>query len=104
MARSRLRLHEILVNLLPENEQFVYFQPKSNVTMQYPCIVYQRDYDDTKFANNSPYGHYKRYRLTVIDRDPDSEIPDKVKNLPLVSFDRFFVADGLNHDIYKIYF
>jgi hypothetical protein len=72
--------------------------------MKYPCIVYHRDSANTKFADNSPYDYTKRYRLTVIDQDPDSELPDKVAMLPLCTFDRFFTADNLNHDVFTLFF
>lgn len=82
----------------------VYFQPPPSVSMKYPCIVYRRDYATTIFADNTPYKNKKRYQITVIDPDPDSEIPDKVAKLPMCSFDRFFTADNLNHDIYNLFF
>jgi len=82
----------------------VYFQPPTNVRLQYPCIVYHRDFADTKFADDEPYNHTKRYQITVIDQDPDSEIPDKVAALPMSLFNRFFTADDLNHDVYNVYF
>lgn len=84
--------------------QNVYFQPPAGMEMTYPCIVYNRDYRDTKFANNGVYASTKRYQVTVIDRDPDSDIPDKIAAMPLCRFDRFFAADGLNHDVYNLYF
>jgi hypothetical protein len=96
----RLELHEILKAITPN----VYFQPKENVALEYPCIIYNRDFRDTKFADNVPYDSVIRYAVTVIDRDPDSEIPDKVAALPTSSFNRFFTADGLNHDVYQLYF
>lgn len=82
----------------------VYFQPPSNVQMQYPCIVYQRDNAITKFADNGPYRYTKRYQVTVISRDPDSDVPDKVAELRMCTFNRFFVADNLNHDVFELYF
>lgn len=82
----------------------VYFQPPANVQMVYPCIVYQRDYAVTQFADNKPYSHKKRYQVTIIDEDPNSEIPGKIADLPLSSFNRFFPVDNLNHDIYNVYF
>lgn len=96
----RLLLHQILVGLTPN----VYFTPDSNTKMVYPCIVYQRDYADTKFADNGVYSNTKRYQVTVIDHNSDSEIPDKVAALPRCRFVRFFAADQLNHDIYNLYF
>ena len=99
-AQDRLLLQGILETITPK----VYFQPPANVQMEYPCIVYQRDYADTKFAGNSPYHNTKRYQVTVIDRDPDSDIPDKVAALPMCRFDRAFVADNLNHDVFRLFF
>lgn len=72
--------------------------------MQYPCIIYKRDYMDTKFSNNKPYKHKKRYQVIVVDADPDSVIHEKVAALPLCSYDRFYTADNLNHDVYNLFF
>lgn len=82
----------------------VYFAPDENVKMKYPCIVYQRDYADTKFADNKPYAHKKRYQVTVITQEPDDPVPDKVAMLPMSTFNRFFASEYLNHDIYNVYF
>ena len=82
----------------------VYFQPPEAVKMAYPCIRYERDNAKSVFANNAPYRHTKRYQVTVIDRDPDSAIPDRVAALPLCTFSRHYTADGLNHDVYSLYF
>lgn len=98
---QRSTLHDLLVNTLGSSN--VYFQAPPNLQMQYPCIVYKRERVSTKFANNGLYRYLKRYQITVIDRDPDSLIPDAVAALPLCSFDRFFVANGLNHDVFNIY-
>lgn len=109
MAKDRLQLQTLLENLLvteeePDKKLKAYFQPPANVQMEYPCIVYLRDTRRTDYAGNAPYKDHKRYQVTVIDEDPDSEIPDKVAALPLCSFDRFFVAENLNHDVYSLYF
>jgi len=100
MGRSRLQLHELLVTLTPN----VYFQPPANVQMNYPCIVYKRGNADTQFAGNKPYAYTKRYMVTVIDRDPDSPIPDKVAQQPMCLFDRNYAANGLHHDVFNLYF
>lgn len=99
----RQRLHDILKGLVGSGNK-VYFQPPSTIQMTYPCIVYKRDNLDTKHAGNKPYSRTKRYQVTVIDPDPDSDIPDKVSALSLCVFDRHFTADDLNHDVYTLYF
>lgn len=82
----------------------VYFQPPENVTMVYPAIVYNRDYQNVGYADNTPYSRTLRYQVTVIDRDPDSLIPGKVASLPLTRYVRHFATDNLNHDVYDVYF
>lgn len=81
----------------------VYFQPPQNHQIQYPCIIYKRDNADTKFADDKPYDIRTRYMVTVIDTDPDSDIPKQVALLPMSSFNRFYVVDNLNHDVYSVF-
>lgn len=45
-----------------------------------------------------------RYELTVIDKNPDSDILDRVASLPMCAFERHYTADNLNHDVYNIYY
>lgn len=82
----------------------VYFQPPANIHMEYPCIVYGRDRAETEFADNKPYSYQKGYQVTVIDRNPDSDIPDKVAKLPKCVFATHFTADNLNHDVFNMFF
>ena len=82
----------------------VYFQPNDNTRMVYPAIVYERDGLDDKRANNEAYSQTKRYRITVIDRNPDSVIPDLLSRFPMTRFTAHQVRDGLHQDIYTTYF
>lgn len=82
----------------------VYFQAPPNNLMQYPAVVYERDDVETSYAGNNPYFNTKRYQVTIMDYDPDGEIADKIGALPQSAFNRHFNADGLNHDVYTIYF
>lgn len=97
---SRLELQTLLKSFT----EHVYFQPPTNIEMQYPCILYQRDHSRSEYADNRLYRRTKRYQVTVIDRDPDSELPDKVEDLPLCSFDRYFAAEHLNHHVFHLFF
>ena len=99
---QRLQLHTLLELLL--GSESVYFQPPTGKLMEYPAIVYELDRIDTNHADNKPYTHAKRYQVTVITRNPDSDIPDKVAALPTCSFDRSFTADNLNHTAFNLYF
>lgn len=99
---KRLELQDLLEFTLGSPN--VYFQPPANVQMKYPAIVYERDQADSKFAGNALYRYTKRYMITVITKDPDSEVPDKVAALPMCLFSRHFAADNLNHDVFNLYF
>lgn len=82
----------------------VYFQPPASVKMQYPCIIYSLDSARLEHADNRLYRYTKRYQVTVIDRNPDSDLPDAVIELPLCEFDRSFAADNLNHYVFNLFF
>jgi hypothetical protein len=99
---SRLELQTLLESLIPAGQ--VYFQGPGEQSMQYPCIVYKRDSAKTEFAGNHPYRYLKRYQVTFISRNPDADVPDKIAALPMCLFNRHFGANGLNHDVFTLYF
>lgn len=82
----------------------VYFQPPKSISMSYPCIVYNREAMDLRFANNSIYSGKTRYSVTLIGYDPDSPVIANILKLPLTSFDRHFASDNLNHDVFNVYY
>lgn len=102
MARPRIELDEILRGILGSSN--VYFQPPESTKMRYPAIVYNRDRTWDMYADDGKYVKYKGYSITHIDWDPDSPVLDKLEALPLCSFIRHIVSDGLNNDVYLIYF
>lgn len=99
---QRLELQALLEELLGSSN--VYFQPPNTFQMEYPCIVYQRDNARTEFADNKPYTFTNRYMVTVMDRNPDSLIPARVAAVPQCEFNRFYIAEGINHDAFTLYF
>ena len=99
---SRLELQTVLEELLGSRN--VYFQPPSSVQMKYPAIVYSLNPIKKLNANNAAYKLLKSYDLTVIDEDPDSEIPEKVLAFPYCSHDRNFISDNLNHYVFTLYY
>lgn len=99
---TRLDLHEIFCSTLGSRN--VYFQPPETIKMNYPCIVYERASNDTRFADNRPYKSIRRYTATIIDKNPDSQLPDKLGGLPLCRLNRVYTADNLNHYVFDIYF
>lgn len=99
---TRLELHELLCDTLGSRN--VYFQPNESVKMKYPAIVYSRDDIENAYANNGVYMRSPAYQLIVIDPDPDSEIVDRISQLPKCTFDRHYTSDNLNHDAFTIYY
>lgn len=99
---NRLELHEILCRILRSRN--VYFQPPESLKMQYPAIVYSRDDIQNTFADDVVYMQKHVYQVIVIDKDPDSEIVEKVSKLPACRFDRHYISDNLNHDSFLLYF
>ena len=99
---SRLELHEVLCQIL--GSRSVYFQPPEDMIIKYPAIVYSRESIDNTFANDDVYNQQRSYQLTVIDRDPDSEIVDKISRMKMCSHSTHFVVDNLNHDVFIIYY
>lgn len=99
---DRLLFHEELVNLLGSDH--VYFQPPENLLMKYPAIVYSRTNIDNIHADNLHYLQNRGYQVIVIDYDPDSEIVDRVAEFHKARFDRHYVSNNLNHDVFTIYY
>ena len=99
---QRTDLHELLVEAVGSRN--VYFQAPEGLKMKYPCIVYERERIESEHANNLPYLHHKRYSVTVIDKDPESAIPDKIAQFPMCRHDRHFVTDNLHHDVFTLYY
>lgn len=99
---NRLDLHEILCGILGSRN--VYFSPPASVLLNYPCIIYSRSNIQNTYASDAVYKQNDLYSITVIDRDPDSEIVRKISKLPGVRFDRHYTADNLNHDVFSIFY
>lgn len=100
----RLQLQQYLeaASGLPEPQ--VHFQPPTGTEMVYPAITYSRDRAETDFADNLPYRRTQRYTVTVIHKDPDNDIRSKIAALPYCAFDRWYASDGLNHDVFTLFF
>lgn len=99
---SRLELHEELCALLGTRN--VYFQPPSSVKMTYPAIVYSLDNLESRHANDAIYTTNTRYSVTYIDANPESTMIKSLLKLPHCRFNRFYIADNLNHYTYTLYY
>jgi len=103
IKERRHELHNKLKEVFGSNN--IYFQPPENVRLKYPCIVYTRGSINDVPADNRDYTRRVRYTLTLIGEDPDSDMVDKLlEQLPYCSYDRYFVADNLSHDVFTLFY
>lgn len=98
MSNNRVHFHSRLTKICPN----VYFQSPSNITMKYPCIVYSRKNINADMADNITYIRNNSYTVTVMDKNPDSTIVEKLLDFKYSKFDRQFISDGLNHTVFTI--
>lgn len=98
----RVKLQEVLEEI--RGSDAVYFQPPANLQMEYPCIVYNVDGLDSKWADNLAYAQDIMYQVVVIDRNPDNDTWLKIGQLPKSSFQRKEVVENLNHYYFNLYF
>lgn len=100
--RTRLEFQSMLEKILGSRN--VYFDPPATIMMNYPAIIYSIDEFANRHANNSVYSQMIGYMITVIDKNPDSEIVKKIAKLPLSSFNRHYVSDNLHHNVFTLYY
>lgn len=99
---AKQALHDILCDILGSSN--CYFSPPADIEMTYPCFIYNYTNDLDSFADNIHYNYSKRYTITYITEDPDSNISELMRKLPYCSSDRNFAVDGLNHFVYTLYY
>lgn len=102
MVRTRIKLQYELEEILGCRR--VYFQSPENLKLEYPCIIYNLEGVDNVRADDQAYLWNKRYFVTIIDRDPDSDIWEKmIRRFEHCSLDRTAVNDNLHHWYMTLY-
>ena len=100
---DRTPLQERLEDIL--GMRHVYFDPPSNLKMQYPAITYKISDYYKKNADNKKYLGFVEYELTVISDDPDNVIGSNLMTLfNWCSFGRRYQSDNLYHDTFTLYY
>lgn len=98
----RVELQQILENVLGSKN--VYFQAPATVKMQYPAIRYELSDLHMIRADDTVHYAMKAYTVTLISKSSEDPTFDKLAQLPMCQFDRHYCADGLSHDVFKIYY
>lgn len=97
---TRLELQSELERILGSGN--VYFQPPEGYKLSYPCILYEKSSVRSIYADDVTYLKHPTFTVTVIDRDPDSDIPDRLLSLRGAKFDRHFTNDNLHHNVISL--
>lgn len=98
---SRLDLHNELIKFIPS----VYFQPPADLQMTYPCIVYRKTNKMRHFGNNIIYLSQQMYKITLIEKNPDSAIADNIEShFQHCVIDDRYPVDNLNHTFISLYY
>ena len=83
----------------------VYFQPPTNLQMEFDCIVYELTDVHTMRADNKHYIRHKRYTVTIIQRKYNEGTIDALLNMfDMASFNRSFKSDNLYHHVFDLYY
>ena len=98
---KRIDLHNLLLELAGPN---VYYQIPSNMKMKYPAVNYERGRIDNNHADNIVYSQNTSYTITVISKNPDEPIVEKISKIPTCEYDRDYIIDNLYHTVFKIYY
>lgn len=101
MAKTRLSLHEELCEVLGSNK--CYFSPPNRI--EAPCILYSKSSQYIRHADNFHYNKKDRWEITIIDTNPDSDIPNRFENhFIYFSKNREYATDGYYHFVYILYY
>lgn len=101
----RNELHQILKKLYIKGEPHVYYQAPKDGQMVYPCIIYKLDDMPAIHADNNPYLWGHKYQVTVIDRNPESPLRERVAALPTARMRTApYVKDNLHHFVFSLYY
>lgn len=102
LNQNRLEFHNLLKNITGLKN--IYFQPPSTSKMQYPCIRYSRDIINNRPADNVVFSQTVSYEVIVIDPNPDSKYVDIISKMVNARHVRHYATEGLNHDVFRIYY
>lgn len=83
----------------------VYFQPPSDIKMNYPCIVYSKNGSRTFYGNDKRYFKKQQYQIMLIERNPDSPLADEIeKHFDNCSIGQYYTVDNLNHTTLTLFY
>lgn len=104
--KDRLELDDILAGIIgiteSDGDRHTYYNPPPSVRMRYPAIKYSLSNVVSKYANNGVYNLAPLYEVILIDEEIDTPYLIPILRLPQCKFNRFYIADNLNHWVFTI--
>lgn len=104
---DRLDLDEVLAGIIditePDGDRHTYLNPPPSVRMRYPAIKYSLNNIDRTYANDRAYQTKPSYEVILIDENIDTPYLAKILQISYCKFNRFYIADNLNHWVFTIY-
>ena len=104
--KDRLALDDTLAGIIgiteSDGDRHTYFNPPPSVQMRYPAIKYSLSNVASMYANNGAYILAPTYEVILIDEDPDTQYLKPILMIPQCRFNRFYIADNLNHWVFTI--
>ena len=83
----------------------IYYEPPNGFQIKYPCIIYEKDTSDHKYADNYVYRFVQAYQVKYISKKPDNEVVAALqRKFQNCKYGRHFVMDNLHHDVVIIYY
>ena len=98
---KRLIFHDKLCSLLGSTN--VYYSPPSSITLKYPAIIYSYTEPNDKYADDEIYLSKDKYKVMVVDKNPVSDIPEKIKKLKFSRLVTRYAKDNLNHSVFNVF-
>lgn len=98
--KTRTEMQSMLEEVLGSSN--VYFQPPSNTSIKYPCIVYSFERFNINHADNQPYIVTGRWHIHHMYKNPKNDLKEKFLYVPFCTFDRRIVTEGVYNDYYNI--
>ena len=90
----------------------VYFEPPKNLQLIYPCVIFKRGADSHRSCDNRIYKLDNAYDITYVSYEPDDQMANVIlvgdlthePPFKMIRKIRHYVAEGLHHDQYKLYY
>lgn len=100
------RSDEFIADLESTNTGKVYFQPPSNVRLEYPCWVVERETVRLIKADDRAYLNRPGYKCIYMNRtEPDPEILRMIpERYPYCLYRSHYVVDNVHHDAFLIHY